>query len=133
MKHAKTPWYYEQDGGAPYLVGNDGYDRVVEGVGKPITANANLRHIAKCVNAHDALVAALESTTRQLEIETAPNTTVARPDYVVAARELLVEAGIKQVKSCSLPPDTKEDDLQSETWRRTNAAAWDMVTKRCEI
>jgi len=31
-------------------------------------------------------------------------------------------------KSCSLPPDTKEDDLQSETWRRTNDAAWDMVT-----
>ena len=88
MKHAKTPWYYEQDGGAPYLVGNDGYDRVVEGVGKPITANANLRHIAKCVNAHDALVAALESTTRQLE------------------------------------------DANDEAWRRTNDAAWDMVTKR---
>lgn len=86
-----TPWR------VAVLNNNCDFCEIVDSRDTPVIMEAidnDAEYIVRCVNAHDELVAALESLTLQAELETWPNTPTERPAEVIAARAIL-----KEVKS----------------------------------
>ncbi len=102
MKHAPLPWKANRAGKGSYVQTDDGVFKVVAqtytgcdvGVAE---ADANARHIVRCVNAHERLVLLLQSALAELEewMDAFPDGSCNTPPVIEDITATLAELGVE--------------------------------------